>query len=197
MERALPPIILPRAPRSRATEIPMSRRASSSGPLMSGAACVLLAAAAVGYDSPAYADCIVQPNRQAPDGTHWSLHFDRVQNRRCWILVDATGHDISTYEPAATSTLSSFQSFLGNITGTNPPPQPQEAPASPAVAPPGRAPHPHVVNVHRVERPAVRPEQKTEAHPAKHEMSPPERDALFEEFLRWHESRKITGADKK
>jgi hypothetical protein len=181
----------------------MPRRASPFGPITSGAVCVLLAAAAPGYVSSAQAECIVQPNQQAPDGAHWSLHFDHAKNRRCWILVDASGHDLSTpQQPAASGGLSSFQSFLGNFTGATPAPQPQEAPAStPAVAPPPRKPpshgvQPHVASANRMNHPA-RSEPKPDAHPAGHDMSPGERDALFEEFLRWHESQKITGAGPK
>jgi hypothetical protein len=34
---------------------------------------------------------------------------------------------------------------------------------------------------------------KSDAHPAGRDMTPEERDALFEEFLRWHESQQGTG----
>ncbi len=159
--------------------------------MMSGVAGAALTVAAASFDSRAQAECILQPNQQAPEGTHWSLHYDPAKNRRCWILVDATGHDISTYEvqPAASGGLSSLQSFLANITGSAPPAQ--EVPASPA-APPPRKPQPQAVNPNRADR-TVRTEPKSEAHPARHEMTQGERDALFEEFLRWRESQKITG----
>jgi hypothetical protein len=205
MERALQAIILPREPRSRATEIPMPetpmlRRASSSGPVMSGVVCVLIAAAAPGFVSSAQAECIVQPNQQAPEGAHWSLHTDRATNRRCWILMDSAGRDLSTAQPqpAPSSGLSSLQSFLGNFTGGPPAPPPQEqAPASPAATPP-RKPQPHAVqprvaNAGKADHRA-RTEQKADARPARQEMTPGARDALFEEFLRWHENQKITGS---
>lgn len=169
----------------------MPRRAGWFGPIMSGIVCVLLATAAPGFVGSAQAECMVQPNQQAPQGAYWSLHFDRDKNRRCWILVDAAGRDLSPPQPAPPATLSPFQSFLNNLAGV-PPALP---PASvPAVAP--RKPHlvqPHAANANRAER-AVRTEQKADAQTAKHEMTPGERDALFEEFLRWHESQKITGA---
>jgi hypothetical protein len=169
-------------------ETQMLSRASSFGPILAGVVCVLLAAVAPGLVSSAQAECILQPNQQAPDGAHWSLHFDRDKNRRCWILVDAAGHDLSTpqQQPTVSSGLSSLQSFFGNLTGSQPAAS-QEAPASSAAAAPTRKPQ--VVNVNR----AARTEQKADAHPAKHDMTPGERDALFEEFLRWHESQKITG----
>jgi hypothetical protein len=43
-------------------------------------------------------------------------------------------------------------------------------------------------------KPASSEPPKREVRPVKHEMSLPDRDALFGEFLRWHESQKITGA---
>lgn len=188
MERVLPAIIPPRKPRSSATETPMSRRARLSGPMKSGVVCVLLAAAAGGLVSPARAECILQPNQQAPEGAHWSLHYDHDKNRRCWILVDGAGHDLSApqQEPAASSGLSSLQSFFGNLTGGGSSPQQEATPATPP-----RKPQP----VARVDRP-VRTEPKSEAHPAGLDMTSGQRDALFEEFLRWRESQQITGAAK-
>jgi hypothetical protein len=168
-------------------ETPMRRRASSFGPITPGVVCVLLAAAAPGFVNSAQAECIAQPNQQAPDGAHWSLHFDRIKNRRCWVLVDSSGQEISAPEPqpAASAALSSIKSFLG-ITG-GPPAQP---PAGPGAAPP-RKPQPHVVRARAGNvNGAAATEQK--ADPG-HEMKQGDRDALFEEFLRWRESQKITG----
>jgi hypothetical protein len=171
----------------------MPRRANWFGLKKSGVVCVLLATVAVSFDSPAQAECITQLNQQAPEGTHWSLHYDRVKNRRCWILVDATGQELSTVQeqPDASPTLSSLQTFFTNITGIQrAPQQAQEAAPSPP-----RKPQAHLANANRADRP-VRTEQKNDAHAAKHELTPPERDALFEEFLRWHESQQITGTGK-
>jgi hypothetical protein len=164
---------------------------------MPGVVCVLLAAAAPGFVSSAEAECIVQPNQQAPDGAHWSLHFDHVKNRRCWILVDASGQDLSAPEqqPAASSGLSSIKSFLG-INGS-PPAQPPGTPSSAAVAPPRKpqppVARPSVANVNGAAHP-VRTEQKADAQSARPGMTPGEHDALFEEFLRWHDTQKSTGA---
>jgi hypothetical protein len=172
----------------------MRRRASSFGPLRSGLACLLLATIAVGLDSPAGAECILQPNQQAPEGGHWSLRVDHVKNRRCWVLVDAAGRDVpAPPEPATPEAVSPLQSFINtfNFIGGPPPaaaPAAQEPPAAGPVAPP-RRPAPRVATV---TKPAVR----TDGHPAGHEMTPEERDALFEEFLRWHESQQMTGAAK-
>jgi hypothetical protein len=198
MERALQAMILRREPRSRVRETPMPRRAHSSGSTMFGVVCALLATVAVGIDSPAQAECIAQPNQQAPEGAHWSLHYDRAKNRRCWILVDATGHDISTppAQPDTSPALSAFQTFIGNFTGGPPSPPAQEAAAaSPATATQQpRRPPARVASPNRAER-AVRTEQREtgDAQAGKRELTEPEREALFEEFLRWHESQQIMG----
>jgi hypothetical protein len=182
----------------------MPRRAPSFGPVMSGVVCALLAGVAVSTGSPAQADCIVQPGQPVPEGAHWSLHFDRVKNRRCWILVDAAGRDLSAPQPqapASAPTMSTFQAILGNFTGAGPPPPAQEAPAAvspaPAAPPQSRRP-PARVSANRPEH--VRTEQRAEPRDkgdaAKHELTDPEREALFEEFLRWHENQQMIGTAK-
>jgi hypothetical protein len=164
----------------------MRRRASSFGPVRSGLAGLLLATIAVGLDSPAQAECILQPNQQAPEGAHWSLHLDHTTNRRCWVLMDGAGREISaTPEPAAPVAVSPIQSFLDTFNFIGGPPAaaapPQEPPAAAPVVPPRRPP----------------PRVATATKPAAgHEMTPEERDALFEEFLRWHESQQMTGTAK-
>jgi hypothetical protein len=162
----------------------MPRRVSSFSPITPGIVCVLLAAAP-GFVSSVQAECITQPNQQAPDGAHWSLHFDSVKNRRCWVLVDSAGRNLSAPEPppAGSNGLSSFQSFLSNLTGR----PSSQAPETAAVPP--RKPQPHVARA-RVVNGAAGTEQKADA---KRDMTRGERDELFEEFLRWRESQKITG----
>jgi hypothetical protein len=174
----------------------MPRRARSFGPITPGVVCVLLAAAAPGFVSSAQAECIAPPNRQAPDGAHWSLHADHAKNRRCWVLVDSAGRDLSAPEPqsAASTALSSLQSILG-LTG-DPSAQPPETLARPEAVPPRKpqAPvaQPRSGNVNGA-APRARTQQKADAQPAEDEMARGERDALFQEFLRWRESQKIVG----
>jgi hypothetical protein len=172
----------------------MSQRVRSPGSLtMSGGICVMLVTVAAGPRSQAHAECITQLTQPAPAGAHWSLHQDRVTDRRCWILVDATGRELSPpqAQPATAPGPTPFQSFLGRFTA-GPPPAPQQQATAPAAPSPLRTPR-----VAHVNRPVRPPEPKVEGRPAKqeasHEMSQPDRDALFEEFLRWRESRKITG----
>lgn len=177
----------------------MRRRASTCGPLRSGLACLVLLTVTASLDRPAQAECILQPKEHPPEGAHWSIHLDRAKNRRCWVLVDAQGRDFTAppeqAAPSFSFSLSSVQSFFNNIVGGPPPmadpPSEQETPA--AAAPGAAPPHPPASRVAAAARPAVRTERKGTAS---HDMTPEERDALFEEFLRWHESQQVTGATK-
>jgi hypothetical protein len=169
---------------------------------MSGAAGMLLVAAAAtvgAYSRPAQAqadDCLTEPNMQAPEGTHWSSRMELNYYRRCWMLVDAAGREVVAPVPAQPAGTSAppRQSFPSNLIGAG---TPQAAPASPAAAPP-RKPQtsqpdgpPRVVTANK---PARSEPPKSDVRPAKPEMSQPNRDALFDEFLRWRESDKITGS---
>jgi hypothetical protein len=178
----------------------MPQSACSSG-ILSGAICVMLAAAAAGLGSPAHAECVTQLTQQAPEGAHWGLYRDRVTNQRCWILVDASGRELSppapqAQQPPTTAKPAEFQSFLGSFTGGGPPPPPPQpqVTAAPAAAPPPR--RPRHVNVHHRPagpHPAGQEAGRETRQETRREMSQTDRDALFEEFLRWHESQKITG----
>jgi hypothetical protein len=145
---------------------------------------MLLVAAAAGADCrPAQAaDCITEPNVPAPDGTHWSPHWELNNYRRCWVLVDAAGREVVASVPAKPASPS----------GT------QATPASPAAASPHKPHTPQPDGPHRVvaaSKPAARSEPpKSGLRPAKRDMSQLDRAALYEEFLRWHESQKIIGA---
>jgi hypothetical protein len=43
------------------------------------------AALAIGV-SPVVADCLAEPNRDAPAGQHWYYHVDHASDRKCWYL---------------------------------------------------------------------------------------------------------------
>jgi hypothetical protein len=205
MVRALPPTLLPPAitlacePCPRATESLISRPARL---WISGAVGMLLVAAAAGADShPAQAqtaDCVREPTVQAPDGTHWVGHWEINYYRRCWVLVDAAGREVAAPVPAqpANPPQSAWQPSLGNFTGASTS-QPQAAQASPVAASP-RRPHtsqrdgPHPVAT--PSKPAHSEPPKSEVHAVKPDKRQLDREALYAEFLRWHESQKLIGA---
>lgn len=139
--------------------------------------------------SPARADntCLEQPNQPATDGARWHLRYDRTKGRKCWVLVEAaaTGRDATAPQgqPSAASTFSSqLAALFGNLTGASPDVAAQSnAPQGNATS----APRKTQGNAANAERHAV----KRAAQP----LTEPERQALFEEFLRWHESQRSTG----
>jgi hypothetical protein len=68
-----------------------------------------------GAHTAAAADCLVEPNRDAPEGLHWYYRVDRENDRKCWYLRTLMPRPP---EPAAA--------------------EPQRALARPAVRPPVR-----------------------------------------------------------
>jgi hypothetical protein len=176
----------------------MPERANSFAPTFSGVFSVLVATIAVHFCSPVRADsaCLEQPSQPAAEGTRWSAHYDRAKGRKCWILVDAStnGHDAAApqAQPSAASTLSEqIASLLGNLTGAsaNVARQPTAPQVGPATAP--RKPPGNTANASKADN-GVHADQRSigEGHAVKR-VSPvltqPEREALFEEFLRWQQ----------
>jgi hypothetical protein len=131
---------------------------------------------------------------------HWSLHYDHVKGRKCWVLVDAStnGHDAATAQaqrnaaptPGPVEQLSSqIASLFGNLTGAsaNVTPQANAPQTTPAGGP--RKPQGNAANAGKADN-GVRADQRSagEGNGTKR-VSPAltqlEREALFEEFLRW------------
>jgi hypothetical protein len=174
-----------------AREKPMPERAYSFAPTIPGVFSVFVTAMAVHFCSPVRADsaCLDQPSQPAAEGTRWSAHYDRTKGRKCWVLVDAStsGRDAAApqAQPNAASisapveTLSSqIASLLGNLTGASANVTPQAT--APQAGAPG-APRKPQGN-------AARTDQRAEGHAVKRvnpALTQPEREALFEEFLRW------------
>ena len=174
----------------------MPERANSFAPTIPGVFSILVATIAVHFCSPVRADsaCLEQPSQPAAEGTRWSAHYDRAKGRKCWILVNAAtnGHDTPQAQPNAASTLSEqIASLLGNLTGASANVAPQ--PTAPQISPVGvpRKPQGNAASASKADS-GVRADQKSigEVHAVKR-VSPvltqPEREALFEEFLRWQQ----------
>jgi hypothetical protein len=185
----------------------MPERVNSAAPRIPGVLAVLVVTIAVHFLSPARANnaCIEQPSPPAAEGTRWSLHYDRAKGKKCWVLLDAStnGRDAAAAQaqpnaaptPGPVEQLSSqIASLFGNLTGASAnvtPPQ-----TSAAGGP--RKPQGNAANASKTDS-GVRADQRSagEGNAAKR-VSPAltqlEREALFEEFLRWQESQQITGA---
>ena len=191
----------------------MPERVNSFAPIFPNVFFVFVATIAVHLLAPARAEsaCIVQPSQPAAEGTHWSLHYDRAQGRKCWLLLDTKGREVTASQaqpstvstpPPADSLSSQITSLLGSLTGATEnalprlnAPQDDTPRAGPAGAP--RKPRGNGANASKADN-GVRADQKSagEGRTAKRAspLTQPEREALFEEFLRWQESQQITGA---
>jgi len=184
----------------------MPERASSFAPTIPGVFAVLVATIAVHFCGPVRADsaCLEQPNQPAAEGTRWSAHYDRAKGRKCWILVDAStsGHDAQQAQPnavsasAAVETLSSqIASLLGNLTGASANVTPQSTAPQAGSASVPRKPQGNAANPSKAEN-GVRTDQRGEGHAVKRvnpALTQPEREALFEEFLRWQQNEATLG----
>jgi hypothetical protein len=119
-------------------------------------------ALAIGVSPGVAADCLAEPNRDAPPGQHWYYHLDHAKDRKCWYLhATATG----AAEPPAME----LQSVH---------PQRRQAAPAPAAEPQRR----------RTATPAAEPQRQVAAP---QQPAPPRSEAdeaaLYLEFLRWKE----------
>ncbi len=188
----------------------MSIRVNS--PINAACAGLLVAAVMLGTNQAARAadDCLTAPNRQPGPGGHWYFHLDRATDRKCWYLVEATARAPAAETvpqpaepPQPQPTFGSFFSSLG-FTGSTAQADPNTG--DPRIMQPNRAddarsddgapgrqsrvvrrPIAEASLAPKPRRPApVRP-------PAPHtddQAAPPkpdERDALFQEFLKWRQ----------
>jgi hypothetical protein len=188
----------------------MPERVTSFAPIFPCVFLVLAATVAVGFVTPVRGEgaCIEQPTPKAAEGTHWSARYDRAKDRKCWFLVDANGRDVtaspappsSAATPTPVESISSqIASLFGSLTAA------MAENAIPRSAPPGdagqtAAPHKPRSNGANVSRADARAEHKStgEGRDAVKRVSPaltePEREELFEEFLRWQEIQRTIGA---
>ena len=166
------------------------------------------------YATLAGDDCLAGPNRPPAQGGHWYYRLDRAKNRQCWYLVEPAAQaptaEAAQLQRSADPTPQSpfgafFSSLSSGFTGSTAGSQPDTA-GDPRImqaahpddlktdgASPGRQPR-------RVRRSdsetalALKQHRPAHARPlAEHaeERAPldqAERDALFQEFLRWRES---------
>lgn len=161
-------------------------------------------------------DCLAGPNRPPAPGGHWYFHLDRASDRKCWYLVEPAtrtptaeaAQPQSAPEPSPQPGFGSFFSslsagFPGSASGTQPVASTPDA-RSPQGAPADdlrNAEATPVRDLHPARRPATvaalapKPHQPVHPRPPaepvdEHAAAPPdqaERDALFQEFLRWRE----------
>jgi hypothetical protein len=151
-------------------------------------------------------DCLAGPNRPTAPGGHWYYHVDRAADRKCWYLVEPAARAPAAEVPPVSEatpqpTFGSFFSSLG-FSGSTPQPDTTgdarimqtarpDDPRSDDAA--GRQPrgarHP-VTEASLVQKPRRLARARPPAERADEPAASPaqaERDALFQEFLKWRE----------
>jgi hypothetical protein len=148
---------------------PVSMRSVLCVPVISAG--MIGAALAIAGRPAVAADCVAEPNRDAPPGQHWYYHLDHANDRKCWYLH-------ATVPPgAAEAPAMELQSV--HRRQAEPAPEPQRRAAVPAPVPQRRqaAPAP-AADLQR---------QQAAAPPRQAPRSEADEAALYLEFLRWKE----------
>jgi hypothetical protein len=187
----------------------MPERVNSFALLLPAAFFVFVSTITVYSSARAESPCIEQPGQQAPEGTHWNSRYDRPKGRKCWFLADANGRDVTALlpQPGAAPTPDPMQTLssqlaalFGNSTAAsaNVAPQATAPQSNPANAP--RKPPGNTANANKTDN-AVRADQRgaSEGNAVKRTslaLTQQERNALFEEFMRWLESQENVTALK-
>jgi len=157
-------------------------------------------------------DCLVQPNRQLAPSGHWYYRVDHVNYHKCWYRVEPTTRmahaEVPQAQPAPDATLgptlsSFFASLSASSTGAKPAGTQQDATSGDAHTIQTRPDDLKIGDVSRSKhaRMTRRPGSSMAAtvrlnrqssvgpHVERADQTPPlssaERDALFQEFLRW------------
>jgi hypothetical protein len=187
----------------------MPEHVNSFSPLLPAAFFVFVATITVYSPARAESLCIEQPSQQAPDGTHWNSRYDRPKGRKCWFLVDAHGREVTAPLPQPSAaptpdpvqTLSSqLAALFGNATAAPANVAPQATAPQSNLANAPRKPPGNTANANKTDN-AVRADQRSASEgPAvkrtSSALTQQERNALFEEFMRWHESQENVTALK-
>jgi hypothetical protein len=152
-----------------AMELRMSMRAVCCVPVV--AAGMIGAVLALGADTAlAAGECLTDPNRTPPEGSHWFYRIDRPTDRRCWYLRPWTAG--ASPAPAAETQRATARSPAGQTVQRNKPPLSESAPAAEA------------------QRATARSTAEQTAQRARPPLSESDQAALFLEFLRWKEQQK-------
>jgi hypothetical protein len=169
--------------------------------LMPAVLAIFLAVVAeLGTQKPASAtgECLETFGSRGDQAGHWYYHTDRVHNRKCWYFEKAATDPPTTptAPPAANggseeSWLSQLATSMQTFLGTQDPPVaattakgvPAANPTKTSASPPKQQSH------------AAPPPETRHATGAGVQISPEDRDALFQEFLRRYELEKSIHAD--
>ena len=158
----------------------------------------IFALVALGTNGRVFAgsECIEQPNREPEQGGHWFYHFDRAKNRKCWRLDAATGTGEAVppqrdrSDAIAAPTIGSVFSTL--FRGRPSASMPQDAAAGEPRIIQTNPTKPLKIEDIAQQQPDI-PEERPEGRYVT-PLSPAQRKALFQEYLRWEEIQRNLGA---
>jgi hypothetical protein len=147
-------------------------------------------------------ECIEQPNREPVQGAHWYYHYDRERNRKCWHLDAAATKtreaappwkDQSDAGATPTPTIGTvFSTLFGGSATVPSTAMPQDATSGePRIiqSDPTKPLKIEDIAQQQLDIPEERAEQRYVTP-----LSPAQRRALFEEYLRWEEIQRNLGA---
>lgn len=153
---------------------------------------------ALSMDGRVLADgCIDQPNREPMQGAHWYWHYDREKNRKCWHLEDiemgiAAPQRKDQPDAATTPTFSSmFSAFFRGGTTAHFKPPPQDTTSGEPRIIQSDPTKPLKIEDIAQQQPDIPEERAEERYVTP--LSPAQRKALFEEYLRWEEIQRNIG----
>jgi hypothetical protein len=162
-------------------------------------------AVSVEVEGHALADavCLEQPGRDAPRGEHWYFHLDREKNRKCWHLGPAAAAPafeilplprVERTRPFGTSVEAAFSDLFKGIRRLFRTPMPHEAQAGEPRIIQSDATRPLTIE-DIAQPPPELPEERAELRsiPAG-SLTPAQRKALYEDYLRWEELQRVGGA---
>jgi hypothetical protein len=152
-----------------ATELRMSMRAVCCIPVVTAG--MIGATLALGADTAlAAVECLTDPNRTPPEGSHWFYRIDRPTDRRCWYLRPWSAG--ASPAPATETQRTTARSPAAQTVPRTKPPLSESAPAAEA---------------HRTTAGSTAEQTAQRARPP---LSESDQAALFLEFLRWKEQQK-------
>lgn len=144
-------------------------------------------------------DCIEQPDRESVQGRHWYYHFDREKNRKCWHLEviaprtrDAAPPRADRKEAVATPTIGSvFSSLFRGLRRLLGRSTPHEAVAGEPRIIQSDPTRPLTIEDIAQQQPDL-PEEHADPRYVT-PLTPAQRKALFEEYLKWEELQRDLG----
>jgi hypothetical protein len=189
---SLQDFVVPRSSRRQET---MPHRVNAFA--LAGLATSLAVAIAFGAQGPASAagECLEKPGSQGDQAGHWYYRTDRVNDRKCWFFEPAKA--TPPPPPNGGSDESWLSQFAAGVQQTFSFGTPDPAAAPIATSIPASNPAKTSVTAPKPRSRAASPPETHHATGSGLQLSPEDRDALFQEFLRRYELEKSIHPDQR